>query len=111
MTRSRPVTVKTLRDQAERASAAGDTVALDPDQLLRLLSSQEAALLLADAVAALRSAELGNAGRTGAAGSERASASELRNRWRRLSEENGLKVDAALKAFRAATGDAPTIHS
>lgn len=87
------------------------TVAVDPDQLERLLRSHEAALALADAVAALRSAELGNAGGKGAGGIERASASELRNRWRRHFEENGLKVDSALKAFRAATGDPPAIHS
>ena len=64
------------------------------------LAFYDAAMKLAEAVQELRSAEMGG---ERVAGVKPSSATEMRNRWRRLFEERGLKVDAALSAFRAAS--------
>ena len=91
-----------LRAQAIGASASRTPVPLDPLELLTLLDSHDAALALADAAEALQSVDMiaGAPGRPG----ERATASEIRNRVRRHIEERRLRANAALAAFRAASG-------
>ncbi len=89
-----------LRAQAEQAQQAGAAVSVGAEDLLGLLDAHESALALAEAVASLRAAQTG---RDEPARPERSggmTAGELRNRWRRTAEERGLRVDAALAAFR-----------
>jgi hypothetical protein len=91
-----------LRDYAERTKSAGKFAGIDPDHLLRLLDSHDTALRLAEAVEEMRKIDMGTGRFTEAPRTERATAGELRNKWRRVREEQGLKVDAALKSFRHA---------
>jgi hypothetical protein len=85
-----------LREQAIAAKASGTPVALDPDEIAALLDSQDAALELADAVAALQTIDAGDSASMGTA-----SAAEIRNRLRRRVEERTLRLKTALAKFRA----------
>jgi hypothetical protein len=93
---------KALREHAEQAKVKGKLAEVYPDHLLRLLVSYDTALSLAEVVEEMRKTDMGNTHATDAPRTERATAGEIRNRWRRIREEQGLKVDAALRSFRAA---------
>jgi hypothetical protein len=89
-----------LRDQAIGANASGTAVPLDPGELIALLNSHAAAVELADAVAAFQTIDAVDPG-----GAGNATASEIRNRFRRRVEERTLRVNTALAKFRLATED------